>query len=62
MQLNYRLGAGELIWAMMTCRPDLTYASVKLSQSDSCPDEIHFHGLKHALKFLYASRDDGLYF
>jgi hypothetical protein len=62
MQLNYRSGVGELIWAMTTCRPDLAYASVKLSQSNSCPDEIHFHGLKHALKFLYASRDDGLYF
>jgi hypothetical protein len=62
MQLNYRSGVGELIWAMTTCRPDLAYASVKLSQSNSCPDEIHFHGLKHALKFLYTSRDDGLYF
>jgi len=62
MQLNYRSGVGELIWAMTTCRPDLSYASVKLSQSNSCPHELHFHGLKHALKFLYNSRDDGLYF
>jgi hypothetical protein len=52
MQLNYRSGVGELIWAMTTCRPDLSYASVKLSQSNSCPHELHFHGLKHALKFL----------
>jgi hypothetical protein len=62
MQLNYRSGVGELIWAMTTCRPDLSFASVKLSQSNSCPHEIHFHGLKHALKYLYTSRDDGLYF
>ncbi len=62
MQLNYRSGIGELIWAMTTCRPDLAFAGVKLSLSNLCPHELHFHGLKHALKFLYASQDDGLYF
>jgi hypothetical protein len=62
MQLNYHSGVGELIWAMTTCRPDLAYASVKLSQSNSCPHKLHFHGPKHALKFMYNSRDDGLYF
>jgi hypothetical protein len=62
MQLTYRSSVGELIWAMTTCRPDLAYTSVKLSQSNSCPHELHFHGLKHALKFLYNSKDDGLYF
>jgi hypothetical protein len=39
MKLNYRSGVGELIWAMTTCRPDLAYSSVKLSQSNSCPHE-----------------------
>ena len=61
-QLLYRSGVGELIWAMTTCRPDLAYTAVKLSQSNTSPDTIHFHGLKHALKFLYNSRDDGIYF
>ncbi len=62
MQLTYHSGVEELIWAMTTCRPDLGYTSVKLSQSNSCPADIHYHGLKHALKFLYNSKDDGLYF
>jgi hypothetical protein len=62
MQLNYRSGVGELIWAMTTCQPDLAYTSVKLSQSNSCPHELHFHGLKHALKLIYNSCKDGLYF
>jgi hypothetical protein len=61
MQIGYQLGIGKLIWAMTTCCPDLSYSSVKLSQSNSCPHEIHYHGLKHALKFLYHSKDDGLY-
>ena len=62
MQLSYRSGVGELIWAMTTCRPDLAFVSVKLSQSNSCPHEHHFHGLQHALKYMYTTRDDGLYF
>jgi hypothetical protein len=62
MQLTYSSGVGELIWAMTTCHPNLLYTSVKLSQSNSCPHELHYHGLKHAPKFLYISKDDGLYF
>jgi hypothetical protein len=58
MQLTYQSGVGKLIWAMTTCRPDLAYTSVKLSQFNSCPHKLHFHGLKHALKFLYNSKDD----
>ena len=59
-QLSYRSGVRELIWAMTTCQPDLTYTAVKLSQSNTAPDTIHFNGLKHALKFLYNSSDDGI--
>jgi hypothetical protein len=55
MQINHCSGVGKLIWAMTTCQPDLAYSSVKLSQSNSCPHELNFHGLKHALKFLYNS-------
>jgi hypothetical protein len=40
----------------------LAFASVKLSQSNLCPHKIHYHGLKHALEFLYNSKDDGIYF
>ncbi len=62
MQLTYRSGVGKLIWGMTTCWPDLAYTSVKLSQSNTCPHELHFHSLKHSLKFLYSTKDDGLYF
>lgn len=62
MQINYRAGVGELIWAMTTCRPDIGYASVKLSQANSKPHEHHYHGLKHAIKYLYATKDDGIYY
>jgi hypothetical protein len=62
MQLLYSSGVGERIWAMTTCRPDLAFVSVKLSQSNSYPHEHHFHGLRHALKYMHTTRDDGLYF
>jgi hypothetical protein len=62
MQLTYRCGVGELIWAMTTTRPDVAFTSVKLSQATSAPDEHHYHGVKHALKYLYSTRDDGIYF
>jgi hypothetical protein len=62
MEINYQSGIGELIWAMTMCCPDMANASVKLSQANSCPHDHHFHGVKHALKYLYSTKDDGLYF
>jgi hypothetical protein len=59
-QLLYRSGVRELIWAMTTCRPNLAYTAVKLSQSNTASDTIHFNGLKNTLKFLYNLRDDGI--
>jgi hypothetical protein len=62
MDISYRSGVGKLIWVMTTCHPDMAYASVKLSQANVCPHEHHFHGIKHTLKYLYSTKDDGLYF
>ena len=42
MQIKSRGGVGELIWAMTTCRPDIAFTSIKLSQSNSRPAEIHY--------------------
>ena len=62
MQIRYRGGIGELIWAMITCRPDIAFTSVKLSQSNTRPADIHCHRLKHAIRYLYTTRTDGLYY
>jgi hypothetical protein len=62
MQIRYRGGIGKLIWAMTTCHPDIAFPSVKLSQSNFRPAEIHYHGLKHAIRYFYITRHDGLYF
>ena len=47
---------------MTTCRPDIAFTSVKLSQSNSAPAEHHYHGLKHAIRYLYATSNDGIFF
>jgi hypothetical protein len=62
MQIKYIAGVGELIWAMTTCRPDIAFTSVKLSQSNSAPAEHHYHGLKHAIRYVYITWNDGIYF
>jgi hypothetical protein len=62
MQIKYRGGVGKLIWAMTTCRPDIAFPSVKLSQLNSRPAKIHYHSLKHAIRYLYINHNDGLYF
>jgi hypothetical protein len=62
MQIKYHGNVGKLIWAIATYRPDLAYTAVKLSQSNSCPVEHHYHGLKHAIQYLYATHLDGIYF
>ncbi len=62
MQIKYKAGAGKLIWAMTTCRPDIAFTSIKLSQSNSVPAEHHYHGLKHAIRYLYITQNDGIYF
>jgi hypothetical protein len=53
MQLKYKAGVGKLIWVMTTCQPDIAFTSVKLSQSNSAPAELNYHGLKHAIRYVY---------
>ena len=62
MDIGYCNGVGELIWAMTTCWPDVAYAGVKLSQANACPHKHHYHGIKHALTYLYSTKEDGLYY
>ncbi|KAL7528065.1 hypothetical protein ACHAWF_009840 [Thalassiosira exigua] len=56
---SFRSGIGELIYPMSTCRPDLSFASIKLSQSSSCPHREHYKAVRHALKYMYATREYG---
>jgi hypothetical protein len=62
MGFSYRSGIGQLVYAMVCCHPDLSFATVKLFQHNTCPGRVHFEGVCHALKYLYQTRSEGLYF
>jgi hypothetical protein len=62
MGFSYRSGIGQLVYAMICCRPDLSFATVKLSQHNTCPGKVHYDGVCHALKYLYQTCLEGLYY
>ena len=61
-KFKYRSGIGEIIYAMVTCRPDVSTATHKCAQHSACPAKPHYNAVRHILKYLYTTRDDGIYF
>ena len=59
---GYRQGIGELIYALVTCRPDISYPVIKLSQYSTRPTRLHFDALRNIYRYLYATKDEGLYY
>jgi hypothetical protein len=59
---GYRQAVGEIIYAMVTCRPDISFAIIKLSQYSVSPGKIHFEALQHLYKYLIHTIDDGIYY
>ena len=57
---KYRTATGELIFAMVTCRPDIAFAVMKLSQFNNCPANNHFEAIKDIYRYLYATKNEGL--
>jgi hypothetical protein len=59
---SYRQAIGELIYAMITCRPDISYAVIKLSQYSTKANILHYDAIKQIYRYLIATKDDGIYF
>ena len=59
---GYRQAIGELIYALVTCRPDISYPVIKLSQYSTRPTEIHFEAVKQIYRYLNATKTEGIYF
>jgi deoxyuridine 5'-triphosphate nucleotidohydrolase len=57
---TYRQAIGELIYALVTCRPDISFACIKLSQYSASPSLEHFEAVQHLYKYLAATIDDGI--
>jgi hypothetical protein len=62
MGFSYWRGIGQLVYAMVCCHPNLSFAAIKLSQHNTCPGRVHFEGVQHVLKYLYQTQSKGLYF
>jgi len=62
MKFNYRQALGEILYAMVTCRPDISISVTKLSQYSQNPAEIHYIALKNVFRYLRSTKGDGLVF
>jgi hypothetical protein len=61
MGFGYQLGIGESIYALVICCLDISYAVVHCTQNNICLAEIHYHAVKHILKYLYLTKEDGIH-
>jgi hypothetical protein len=56
----FRTLLGELLYAYITCRPDIGYSSVTLSKFSTCPHVNHFALLKKVAKYLRQTKHWGI--
>jgi hypothetical protein len=57
---GYRSLLGELMYAYVSCRPDIGYAVTLLSKFSTSPAPIHYQCLKHLAKYLRRTINWGL--
>ena len=62
MKFNYRQAIGELIYAMVTCRPDISFPLIKLSQYSTNPAREHYEAVQDIFKYLSCTKTDGIHF
>ena len=59
---KYRTTTGELIFALVTCRADIAFPVMKLTQFNNDPAQCHFDAIKQVYKYLHHTISEGLYF
>lgn len=62
MQIPYASAVGSLMYAMVCCRPDLTYLMSVISRYMGDPGKAHWEAVKWALKYVRGSASRGLVF
>ena len=55
-------GTGELIYAMVTCRPVISYPVIKLSQYATKPGRIHFEAVRTTYQYLKDTKEEGIHY
>ena len=62
MGFKYRAATGELLFAMVTCRPDISSAVIKLTQFNMNPAKCHYEAVIRVYQYLNATQHHGLTF
>ena len=62
MKFKYRAATGELLFAMVICRPDISNAVIKLTQFNTNPAKCHYEAVIGVYKYLAATKDKGLHY
>ena len=62
MKFNYRQAIGELIFAMVTCRPDISSPLIKLSQYATNPAQEHYEAVIKIFHYLKSTINKGIYY
>ena len=57
---SYRAAIGELIYALITARPDISYSTTKLAQYSANPLPCHYTAVKQVFAYLNATLHHGL--
>jgi hypothetical protein len=57
---SYRAAIGELIYALITARPDISYCTTKLAQYSANPHPCHYTAVKQVFAYLNATLKHGL--
>lgn len=56
---SYRMTIGELIYALVVARVDISFAVIKLSQYGANPASIHYQAVKSVFAFLNNTHPGG---
>ena len=59
---SYRTATGELIYALVAARPEISFATTKVTQYGSSQALVHYHAVKAIFAFLVNTLTDGLIF
>lgn len=62
MKFEFRHGIGELLFAAITCRPEILYAVIILSQFSTKPAEIHYNSVKQIFRYVCDTLDYGIHY
>ena len=60
MEFSYRQALGEALFAMVTCRPDISFAIIKLSKFANSPSREHYLALKNVFRYLRSTIDEDI--